>query len=224
MTRSVILARLRAAGLEPALFDDAALSRIAEAVVDLPSVSAPTVPTVSALSPPNKLYGEIRAAAQRCLDAPGANALLLAFGGEAAYAAVVEACTALGDALPRWREEAAHWFAQSEAVCRAAEEALAEGYCTARELACLHAAAQITHSPDAEKYLAVLITHEAGLERLEHLPTEVHRAALALNALFDEHIPVLLDAAAPLFDGETGAFSLAAFRIAALRLRENCCV
>lgn len=222
MTRSVLIARLAEAGFDPALFDAHDLARIAQALKQLPPVPALPDLTAPALpDPPTALLDEIRSAAQRGLDAMGAaDAMLFAFGREKARGELEAVCFAISESLPVWLEESETWLAQCEAGCAGMVQLREKGLAAQHGLVCLYAAARIAQSPAAGDYQAALGALEMQLAALE---TQLDAAAGRMGniaALFDTHIPAMLETALALFDEDDRRFSPAAFRQAALRLRE----
>ena len=223
MTRSVLVARLRAVGLDPALFDEAELDRIARAAAELPPMPPLIAPHMPALPCPHALCAAIRAAAQRCLDAIGAKgAMLWAFDGGELRERLTAVAAALGDALPAWQEEAAIWLEECEGICAEARAACAAGQADLRRLVCLYAAALIRRTPEAEAYPATLTAQQTHLREAEAAIAQAERAMLDFASLLDVQATALLDAAAPLFAAEERPFSPTEFRRAALSLREAC--
>lgn len=222
MTHSVLIARLTAAGLDPALFSPADLTRISRAMRDLPPVPAlpeivvPTLP-YDELQP---LLDEIDNAAQSILDILHANTWLSAFVPAQTAEALRKATSAVGNAIPDWMHQAESVCIIAEADCDRALGALDEGSTTLHQLACLHAAAQISSAPDAEEYCQAITVLEASMHAADAAMHDVTSALDALDKLFNARLPNLLEAVLPLFEADASGFSPAACRRAALALRE----
>ena len=220
MTHAVLTARLAAAGLDPALFSPGDLTRINRALRDMPPVPALPVLVSAPLPGDDVLMAKIDAAAQRCLDALGAESLLFAFDRAKRRERLCEACMAISDALSGWMRRAEAQMDGMEAACAASAASIEAGQALLHELACLHAAARIAGRSDADEYHAALVALEALVTEAEAALSDAGRAVDALARLFGTHLPDLLEAAYPLFADDAEGFSPADFRRAALVLRK----
>lgn len=220
MTRSVLIARLHAAGFDPALFTGAELDLIASAIAAPPPFPALPCLHIPPLPPTEPLFAAIRAAARDCLAALGTDSLHFAFDSREHREALLTAAAAIGSALPAWQAQATDWLEAAELSCAEASASLEAARGALRELICLHTAACLRQDAFAKGQLAVMDAYHTQIAAAETALVDADTAMQAFSALFDDYIPALFDAAAPLFGADARPFSPADFRRAAQALRE----
>ncbi|MBE6575291.1 MAG: hypothetical protein E7654_03350 [Ruminococcaceae bacterium] len=222
MHNAAIWARMRAEGIDPAIFSPEELSLVARtAETENFSFPPPAPCPILRQADPSAPAGRIADAAQACLDAVGPCSPIMQDAQQNAAAAAVGN---LGRAFPAFRGEIHRLLRQDEEQRDTLLTAVSACRHEERQLICLHTAARISHrSADAAALSLALDKREEKIHELsaalERLETEME----GLSALCDPLIPALLDTAAPLFDPtpEEG-FSAADFRAAALALRDAC--
>lgn len=213
MTDLVLSARMRAAGIEPALYTPEERARIAIAMRDLPPpLPAPVIPAPA-----------LDRAALQCLTAAIDRALdcVLAalttdavFAREAITASVEHAADAICTSLPRWQAQAASLVEDAGRQIRASAEALDAARQAEADCAMLIVAARLAGA-ESSPYTAVQDAHRAATGEAEAALAHVTARLDALAQVFDWGIPRLLSAMA------AEPLVLAEVRSAALALRAD---
>ena len=222
MTHTTLLSRLKAVGIDPSLFTAEELAAIAQSA-DAEYLHAPPLHRQAIPAPESAelLLGEIRSAAQHCLNAVSGH-LLGAWESQKQAATI--AAEKIGREFPTYLSAATDFLARAEKRRTALMGAIDHVQNNARELVCLHSAARISRKNSAADTLRQAL---GQCEAMEHEYTDALCALdvgmQALSSIVEADIPALLDTAAPLFNETDGrAFSPAAFRAAALHLRDIC--
>lgn len=222
MHNAAIWARMRAEGIDPAIFSSEELALVAQALEtgDFSLTPLPPCPILRRADP-SAPVGRIAAAAQACLDAVGPCSPIMR---DALQKSAAASAGDLGRAFPEFREEIHRLLRQDEAERDALLAAVSACRGVERQLICLHTAARISHhEEDASALSLALVRCEETAQELTAALGRLEQEMEGLAALCEALIPALLGTAAPLFDSapEEG-FSAADFRAAALALRDAC--